>query len=82
MSDELFRNATWLISAIERALSARRGEEANVEQILVRLACQDIDPTAFRRQEPRTLPACSFLAETVGEFDHRRQRRCRGAGCR
>jgi hypothetical protein len=67
VSEELFRDATWLISAIKQALSARRGEEANVEHILARLSGQDLDRTAFCRHEPRTLPACSFLAEAVGE---------------
>ena len=66
MSDELFPEATWLIGAIRRALAPRRSEQANVDQILSALCRQDFGRTAFQDREPRTLPACSLLPETVG----------------
>ncbi|MDP9136707.1 MAG: dimethylsulfoniopropionate lyase, partial [Pseudomonadota bacterium] len=64
--DELFREATWLIAAIRGALAARRGEEANVDQIVSALARQDLAQSALQRHGPRLLPACSLLPETVG----------------
>jgi hypothetical protein len=66
VSDELFPEATWLIGAIRRALEARRSEQANVDRILSALSRQDLGRTAFQGHQPRILPACSLLPETVG----------------
>lgn len=63
MSDEEFSGATWLIGAIERDLAAIGGE--GVPIALARLGEQDISDAAFVEPEPRNLPACTWLAETI-----------------
>jgi hypothetical protein len=66
VSDELFLGATWLIRAISRALEARRGVEANIGHVLAALSRQDLARPALQHCPARIMPACSYLAETVG----------------
>lgn len=63
MSSEIFSGASWLIGAIKRDLAAIGGE--GVAAALARLAEQDISLSALREPEPRNLPACAWLAETI-----------------
>lgn len=63
MSEEIFAGATWLIDAIKRDLDAIGGE--GVPGALARLGDQDVSADAFSEPEPRNLPACAWLAETV-----------------
>ena len=63
MSEETIAGVAWLISAMTRDLTAIGGEGVSIA--LSRLAEQDMSPSAFREPEPRTLPACAWLAETI-----------------
>ena len=63
MSEETIAGVAWLISAMTRDLTAIGGEGVSIA--LSRLAEQDMAASAFREPEPRTLPACTWLAETI-----------------
>ena len=63
MSQELHAGATWLIGAIARDLRTIAGEGTSIA--VARLAEQDISASAFQEPEPRSLPACAWLAETI-----------------
>lgn len=63
MSQETIAGVTWLVSAITRDLTAIGGE--GVSTALSRLGEQNMSASAFREPEPRDLPACAWLAETI-----------------
>ena len=65
MNHELYENARWLIGAIARGLSARRGE--GVALVLERMAAQDLSEGGFREPAPSALPVLKHLPQCIGE---------------
>jgi hypothetical protein len=66
VSDELFPAARWLIAAIRRVLEARRSEDPHIDEVLSALSAQNLDRAAVQSRQPRRLPACALLPDTVG----------------
>ncbi len=63
MRGEIYDGATWLIGSIDRSLRAAGGEGTDIA--LARLAQQDLSPKSLTVPEPRILPACTYLPETI-----------------
>ena len=66
MIDETFENARWLIGAIARGLKAREAAEG-VDEMLGRLAQQQVGRSSFRAVDPGGLPVVSYLPDCIGE---------------
>jgi Dimethlysulfonioproprionate lyase len=65
MSDDLYNDVRWLIGAIARALHARGGDA--VDEVLGRLAEQDLTREPFIVPRPATLPVTRYFAQTIAE---------------
>jgi hypothetical protein len=63
VTSEIYDGLSWLIGSIDRAL--RKTEGNGTEIALARLAQQNVSPGNFIVPEPRNLPACAYLPETV-----------------
>jgi hypothetical protein len=61
VSDDVFDNVRWLITAVARGLAARGGEGA--AEVLPRLAEQQLDGAAFHDPGPRRVKVCRRFAE-------------------
>jgi hypothetical protein len=66
VSDELYGNVRWLLSAISRGLDCRKSDTPEIEGVLARLSEQEIDEGALTRPSPKRLPACNLLPDAVG----------------
>ena len=65
MHDDLFEDVRWLIGAVARGLHRRGGE--GTDEVLDRLAEQDIGPAAFAPPQPEGVPALRHLPACIGE---------------
>ena len=65
MNQELYDDVRWLIGAVARGLHARGG--VAVEQVLARLAGQDLFKENFVEPTPQNFPVTRYFAETIAE---------------
>ena len=65
MNRDLYDTALWLIAAIRRGLAARQGD--GLDEVLPRLAAQDLGEARFREPEPQGLPVLTHLPQAIGE---------------
>lgn len=65
MTDDAYENSRWLIGAIARGLHCRRGD--GIEEVLERMAGQDLSHAAFRPLEPARLSVTRYLPDCIGE---------------
>ncbi len=65
MSDDLYNDARWLVGAIARGLHARGG--VHVEEVLQRLAEQDMTRGDFVEPRSQNLPVTHYFAPSIAE---------------
>jgi Dimethlysulfonioproprionate lyase len=65
MNEDVFENVSWLIDAIAKGLKARGGAPAN--EVLGRLAEQDLGAKSFVEPLSQRLPVTRYFAEAIAE---------------
>ena len=65
MNEELFNDASWLIASVMRELIEFPDDTPGVMEVLTRIAEQDLSEENFAPAQPRRLPGCKHLPETV-----------------
>ena len=65
MSDDLYNDARWLVGAIARGLHARGG--VHVDEVLQRLAEQDMTRSDFVEPRSQNLPVTRYFAPCIAE---------------
>ena len=65
MSDDLYNDARWLIGAIARSLHVRGGNA--VDEVLQRLAEQDLTRDFFVEPRPQGVAVTRFFAQSIAE---------------
>jgi len=63
VTSEVYDGVCWLIASVDRALRRAGCETTGIA--LARLGQQDVSPGSMIAPEPRNLPACTYLPETI-----------------
>jgi hypothetical protein len=63
VTSEIYDGVSWLLGSVDRALRNMDGEGTDIA--LARLAEQDLSLGNLVVHEPRNLPACTYLPETI-----------------
>jgi len=63
LNEGVYAGAGWLIDAIARTLDAAGGDGTSIA--LARLSDQDVSARGLQMPEPRNLPACTYLPQSV-----------------
>lgn len=65
LSEDLFNDASWLIASIMRGLMTFPDDIPGVQDVLTRIAEQDLSADNFTPPQPQRLPGCRHLPEAV-----------------
>ncbi|HEY7747914.1 MAG TPA: dimethylsulfonioproprionate lyase family protein [Aestuariivirgaceae bacterium] len=66
VGNEVHADVNWLLKSVTRGLENHQADTPEVGEVLNRLAEQDLTTDAFSLPQPKSLPACTLLPDTVG----------------